>query len=51
MKITGIETLSNVKIMESDPDAVPCRDELFTELPQIVDGHMLVPTAPGGGRS
>ena len=23
-------SVSNVKIMESDPDAVPCRDELFT---------------------
>ena len=43
-------SVSNVKIMESDPDAVPGRDELFTvRRPQIVDGHMTVPTAPGWG--
>lgn len=42
-------SVSNVRIMESDPDAVPRRDELFTVGPQIVDGHMTVPTAPGWG--
>jgi L-alanine-DL-glutamate epimerase-like enolase superfamily enzyme len=41
--------VSNVKIMESDPDAVPLRDELFTRLPEVKDGHMTVPTAPGWG--
>jgi L-alanine-DL-glutamate epimerase-like enolase superfamily enzyme len=35
--------------MESDPDAVPLRDELFTALPEIKDGHMKIPTAPGWG--
>ncbi|OLC31239.1 MAG: hypothetical protein AUH81_18520 [Candidatus Rokubacteria bacterium 13_1_40CM_4_69_5] len=42
-------SLSNVQIMESDPDAVPVRDELFTALPEITDGHMKIPTAPGWG--
>jgi galactonate dehydratase len=41
--------VSNVKIMESDPDAVPLRDELFTRLPDVKDGHMTVPSAPGWG--
>ncbi|HEY7649797.1 MAG TPA: mandelate racemase/muconate lactonizing enzyme family protein [Methylomirabilota bacterium] len=41
--------VSNVKIMESDPDAVPLRDELFTRLPEVKDGHMTVPSAPGWG--
>ena len=30
-------------------DAAPWRDELVTELPEIVDGHMLVPDRPGWG--
>ena len=42
-------SVSNVKIMESDPDAVPIRDELFTALPEIEAGHMRIPAAPGGG--
>jgi galactonate dehydratase len=41
--------VSNVKIMESDPDAVPLRDELFTRLPDVKDGHITVPSAPGWG--
>ena len=41
--------MSNVKIMESDPDAVPLRDELFTVLPEIKDGQMTIPTRPGWG--
>lgn len=41
--------VSNVQIMESDPDAVPLRDELFTALPEIKDGHLKIPTAPGWG--
>jgi len=41
--------VSNVKIMESDPDAVPLRDELFTRLPEVKDGHMTIPNAPGWG--
>jgi L-alanine-DL-glutamate epimerase-like enolase superfamily enzyme len=38
-----------VKIMESDPDAVPIRDELFTVLPEIKDGQMTIPMRPGWG--
>ena len=44
-----VASVSNVKIMESDPDAVPMRDELFTELPEIKDGQMTIPTRPGWG--
>ncbi len=32
-----VASVSNVKIMEGDPDAVPIRDELFTALPEITD--------------
>jgi L-alanine-DL-glutamate epimerase-like enolase superfamily enzyme len=42
-------SVSNVKIMESDPDAVPLRDELFTVGPDIDGGSMRIPTAPGWG--
>jgi L-alanine-DL-glutamate epimerase-like enolase superfamily enzyme len=44
-----VASVSNVKIMESDPDAVPLRDELFTVLPEIKDGQMTIPTRPGWG--
>jgi galactonate dehydratase len=38
-----------VRIMESDPEQTPYRDELFTALPEIATGHMKIPTAPGWG--
>jgi len=41
--------VSNVKIMEYDVDSVPIRDEVTTAIPEIHDGHMTVPTAPGWG--
>ncbi len=41
--------VSNVRIMESDPDAPPWRDDLFTKLPEISGGHMTIPTEPGWG--
>ena len=44
-----VASVSNVKIMESDPDAVPLRDELFTVLPEIKDGQMTIPAGPGWG--
>ncbi len=44
-----VASVSNVKIMESDPDAVPIRDELFTAVPEVKDGWMTIPTAPGWG--
>ncbi|MEM7124851.1 MAG: mandelate racemase/muconate lactonizing enzyme family protein [Chloroflexota bacterium] len=42
-------TLPNVRIMEIDIDDVPWKDELTTTVPEIVDGHMKVPTALGWG--
>jgi L-alanine-DL-glutamate epimerase-like enolase superfamily enzyme len=44
-----VASISNVKIMESDPDAVPIRDELFTVLPEITNGQMAIPQRPGWG--
>ena len=41
--------LPNVRIMEIDIDDVPWKDDLVTEVPEIVDGHMTVPTGPGWG--
>lgn len=41
--------LPNVRIMEIDIDDVPWKDELTSSVPEIVDGHMKVPTAPGWG--
>lgn len=41
--------LNNVRIMETDVDAAPWRDELVTELPEIVDGHLVIPDRPGWG--
>ncbi|MCL4534348.1 MAG: mandelate racemase/muconate lactonizing enzyme family protein [Bacteroidetes bacterium] len=40
---------NNVRIMEMDIDAVPWRDDLVTEPPEIVNGYMKVPTKPGWG--
>jgi galactonate dehydratase len=42
-------TIPNVQIMEIDVDDIPWREDLTTTAPEIVDGHMLVPTAPGWG--
>jgi L-alanine-DL-glutamate epimerase-like enolase superfamily enzyme len=39
----------NLRIMEIDPDVVPWYDELVTHPPEIVDGHLLLPTRPGWG--
>ena len=41
--------VSNVRIMESDPEGVPWRFELFTERPEVIDSYMTVPMAPGWG--
>ncbi|MCL0028883.1 mandelate racemase/muconate lactonizing enzyme family protein [Dehalococcoidia bacterium] len=41
--------LPNVRIMEIDIDDVPWKDELATNVPEIIDGYMTVPTAPGWG--
>ncbi|MBM3959393.1 MAG: mandelate racemase/muconate lactonizing enzyme family protein [SAR202 cluster bacterium] len=42
-------TVSNVRIMESDPEQTPYRDELFTVLPEVNKSFMKVPTGPGWG--
>lgn len=41
--------LPNVRVMEIDIDDVPWREELVTNVPQIANGHMKVPTGPGWG--
>jgi hypothetical protein len=41
--------VSSVEPVESDPDAVPIRDELFAGPPKIEAGPVRTPTAPVGG--
>jgi L-alanine-DL-glutamate epimerase-like enolase superfamily enzyme len=41
--------VSNVRIMESDPDSAPWRDELFTVVPEVKNSYIDIPTAPGWG--
>ncbi len=41
--------LPNLKIMETDVDSCPWRDAYVTQLPQIQDGYLQVPAAPGWG--
>ena len=41
--------VSNVKIMESDVDSAPWRDEITTTTPEIENGEMTIPTQPGWG--
>jgi L-alanine-DL-glutamate epimerase-like enolase superfamily enzyme len=41
--------LPNVRIMETDVDALPLKDELVTNVPKIVNGYMEMPTEPGWG--
>jgi L-alanine-DL-glutamate epimerase-like enolase superfamily enzyme len=42
-------TLPNVRIMETDVDDVPWKDELTTKLPEISNGYMTTPAGPGWG--
>ncbi len=42
-------SVSNVRIMESDPEQTPWRDELFTVLPTVKDSMAKIPTGPGWG--
>ena len=44
-----LATLPNFLIMEHMEDDVPQRYEVVTNLPEIVDGHILVPNTPGLG--
>jgi galactonate dehydratase len=39
----------NIKVMETDIDSAPWRDELFTTEVKYEDGDMLVPDGPGWG--
>jgi L-alanine-DL-glutamate epimerase-like enolase superfamily enzyme len=39
----------NLRIMEVDIDRIPWDRELFTHLPEIVDGHLVMPDRPGWG--
>ena len=39
----------NLRIMEIDIDRVPWDNELFTHLPTIEKGHLVVPDRPGWG--
>jgi L-alanine-DL-glutamate epimerase-like enolase superfamily enzyme len=39
----------NLRIMEIDIDRLEWDDELFTHLPEIVDGHLVIPDRPGWG--
>ena len=41
--------VSNLAMMEVDVDSAPWRDDIVTALPEIADGHMRIPTAPGWG--
>lgn len=39
----------NMRIMETDIDRIPWDKELFTHLPEIRDGYLVVPDRPGWG--
>jgi galactonate dehydratase len=39
----------NLRIMEIDIDRLAWDHELFTHLPEIVDGHLIIPDRPGWG--
>jgi len=41
--------LPNVRIMETDIDALPIKDQLVTVVPEIVNGYMTLPSDPGWG--
>ncbi len=44
-----VAAVPNFRIMEIDIDQVPWRDALFTHVPEIQDGHLILPEAPGWG--
>ena len=39
----------NFRIMEIDVDDVPWKDEIVTNVPEIVDGYFMLPKGPGWG--
>ena len=42
-------SVSNVRVMESDVDSAPWRDEITCEVPDIDLGYMAIPREPGWG--
>ncbi len=44
-----VASVSNVRIMESDVDSAPWRDEITTEIPEVDQGFMSIPQNPGWG--
>ena len=41
--------LPNFRIMEIDIDDVPWKDDIVTTVPEIEDGHLMLPQGPGWG--
>ena len=41
--------IPNLRIMEIDIDRLPWDDKLFTAVPTIEDGHLVMPDTPGWG--
>src|SRR5712691_1693374 len=39
----------NLRIMETDIDRLPWDHELFTHVPEIENGHLIMPERPGWG--
>ena len=39
----------NVRIMETDVDSVPWKDDIVTEQPVVEDGYLVIPDRPGVG--
>ena len=42
-------SIPNFRIMEIDIDDVPWKDDLVTQVPEVQDGHLVLPTGPGWG--
>jgi len=42
-------SVPNLRIMEIDIDRLPWDDELFTTVPKIENGHLVIPDTPGWG--
>ena len=41
--------IPNFRVMEIDIDDVPWKDDLVTTVPEIGDGHLVLPSGPGWG--
>ncbi len=44
-----VAAVPNLRIMETDIDRLEWDHELFTHLPEYVDGHLIIPDRPGWG--